>query len=165
VSSFADRVRKLHAMMGSTNPNESKAALEMLHKLLKQKGKSWNDLPEFLSDPDGGLFSTPRYDDDSDLPPENETPELTAIIQRLLERYLYLTEKSHYLAMALWIIHTHIFGRFQFSPRLVLESPVRGCGKTTALSILELLCESKEARPYNSRFLISYHRSGPHRAA
>src|SRR5262249_41163243 len=55
-------------------------------------------------------------------------------------RYLYLTEDAHYLAIAIWIIHTHVFGRFQFSPRLVLEGPVRGCGKTTALSILELLC-------------------------
>jgi Protein of unknown function (DUF3631) len=37
------------------------------------------------------------------------------------------------------IVHTHVFDRFLITPRLALISPVRGCGKTTLLAILELL--------------------------
>jgi hypothetical protein len=39
----------------------------------------------------------------------------------------------------LWILHTHIFDRYDVTPRLALLSPVRGCGKTTLLMLLELL--------------------------
>ena len=41
--------------------------------------------------------------------------------------------------MALWILHTHVFVRFPITPRLALLSPVRGCGKTTLLVLLDLL--------------------------
>jgi hypothetical protein len=43
------------------------------------------------------------------------------------------------LAVALWILHTYIYERYRETPRLALLSPVNGCGKTTLLSLLELL--------------------------
>jgi hypothetical protein len=43
------------------------------------------------------------------------------------------------LAIALWVLHTWVFDRFTITPRLALISPVRGCGKTVALSLIELL--------------------------
>jgi hypothetical protein len=33
----------------------------------------------------------------------------------------------------------HVFDRFSTTPRLALSSPVRGCGKTTVLTLIELL--------------------------
>ncbi len=48
------------------------------------------------------------------------------------------------IAVALWVLHTHIFDRFMISPRLAFTSPVRGCGKTTALAVLEKLVAHPE---------------------
>jgi hypothetical protein len=41
--------------------------------------------------------------------------------------------------MTLWIAHTFKYHEFSVTPRLALISPVRGCGKTTALSIIKAL--------------------------
>src|SRR5262249_20896132 len=43
------------------------------------------------------------------------------------------------VAIALWVMHTFVFDKFMVTPRLLLESPVRGCGKTTVLVLLEAL--------------------------
>jgi hypothetical protein len=70
----------------------------------------------------------------------------------VLELALTLTEEhvgmsaSEHLATALWILHTSIFNHFDHTPRLALLSPVRGCGKTTVLTLADLLC----ARPFRS---------------
>jgi hypothetical protein len=41
-------------------------------------------------------------------------------------------------AMAVWAMHTHCFECFRHSPRLTFTSPVKGCGKTTALDTLAI---------------------------
>lgn len=43
-------------------------------------------------------------------------------------------------AMALWMLFAHSFEAWGYSPRLVFTSPGAGCGKTTALEMLKLLC-------------------------
>jgi hypothetical protein len=56
----------------------------------------------------------------------------------VLEKYVELS--SHQAtAVTLWIIHTHTYDLFVVSPRLALISPVRGCGKTTLLDLVEQL--------------------------
>jgi putative DNA primase/helicase len=42
-------------------------------------------------------------------------------------------------ALALWIVHTYAVGAASISPRLCLTSPEKGCGKTTALDVLNAL--------------------------
>lgn len=39
-------------------------------------------------------------------------------------------------AMALWVLHTHVFEAAEFAPRLSFISPLPECGKTTALSLI-----------------------------
>jgi hypothetical protein len=39
-------------------------------------------------------------------------------------------------AAALWVVHTHAFDLFSISPRLKVQSPEPGCGKTTLLDVL-----------------------------
>lgn len=39
-------------------------------------------------------------------------------------------------AVALWIAHTWVHGRFQHTPRLSITSPVKRCGKSTLLDVL-----------------------------
>jgi hypothetical protein len=42
------------------------------------------------------------------------------------------------------VLHTHLSDRFTISPRLAFTSPVRGCGKTTALAVIEQLAYRPE---------------------
>jgi hypothetical protein len=60
------------------------------------------------------------------------------------------------MAIALWVLHTHVFGRFKITPRLALLSPVRGCGKTTVLILLEALTANPD-RSGNISAAAIYH--------
>lgn len=42
-------------------------------------------------------------------------------------------------ALALWVMHTHAHAAAQISPILAITSPVKRCGKTTLLTLLEAL--------------------------
>ena len=49
-------------------------------------------------------------------------------------------------AIALWILHSHLYDAFAVTPRLALTSPTKGCGKTTVLRLLNLLaCRPQRA--------------------
>jgi hypothetical protein len=61
------------------------------------------------------------------------------LMHHLLARYVNLPPHQ-FDAVSLWIVHTFIYQRFTVTPRLTLTSPVRGCGKTTLLDIIEALC-------------------------
>jgi hypothetical protein len=50
----------------------------------------------------------------------------------------HVDAKPHYLVgMALWALHTHIYRQYTKTPRLSILSPVRNCGKSTVLDILD----------------------------
>ena len=61
----------------------------------------------------------------------------------MLHKFDKLKSPAEYVAVALWVLHTHVCDRYLITPRLAIISPVRGCGKTTLLATLELLA----ARP------------------
>ena len=61
------------------------------------------------------------------------------LIVRLIEKYVAVSDDER-IAIALWVLHTWIFDQFPITPRLALLSPVRGCGKTLLLILIELLC-------------------------
>src|SRR5262245_19838510 len=46
-------------------------------------------------------------------------------------------EEHEYVVLALWSMHAHVYRQFMHTPRLILRSAVRDCGKTTALSVVE----------------------------
>jgi hypothetical protein len=60
------------------------------------------------------------------------------LVLRLLETHVEVTPAER-MAIALWALHTHVVDRFSFTPRLALLSPVKRCGKTTVLALLETL--------------------------
>ena len=64
----------------------------------------------------------------------NNHPAPLDHISNILQRYLHLTG-AQFVALTLWIAHTFKYREFSITPRLALVSPVRGCGKTTVLSI------------------------------
>jgi hypothetical protein len=60
-----------------------------------------------------------------------------------IRRFCILPEPA-YLPMALWTAATHIPDAFGAFPYVALLSPVKGCGKTRVLEILELLCANPQ---------------------
>lgn len=63
----------------------------------------------------------------------------------------YVDVKKHEaVASTLWSLHTHVFSNFMVSPRLALTSPKPGCGKTTFLDVLALLCQRGKRIDYTT---------------
>lgn len=128
------RIRQLFRLMGSTNPNEAANAHNKLLKLLAERGLSWNDITACVAAADAE-DKVPKNTQTASSGPEVNVLDL---VLRLLELHVALTPEQR-MAVALWILHTHVFDRFAITPRLALLSPVRGCGKTTLLALLDLL--------------------------
>lgn len=57
-----------------------------------------------------------------------------------LARFICTVDDSDLDLLALWAAHTHLCVETYTSPRLILDSPVPGSGKTTVLEHLERLC-------------------------
>ena len=70
--------------------------------------------------------------------PDEPEVNVLDLVAHLIERHVAIPAEER-IATALWGLHAYIFNRFSVTPRLTLLSPVRGCGKTTLLVLLELL--------------------------
>src|SRR5262249_984918 len=152
------RIAQLHALMGSSNPHERNSAWDKLDELLRKHKKTWNDIPELLQ-------ATAEAPAEENVSATNGTKGGDICCLELANFILhgYVTLKEHeYLAVALWVLHTHVYQRFMVSPRLALLSPVRGCGKTTALHVLEALV-SKAHRTDSISPAAIYHLINLHR--
>jgi hypothetical protein len=121
------------AGLGSQDPDERRNVHQWIADLLARKRKNWNDLTDLLSNP----VSPSWADDDNNntSPPGSDIPNIPDLIHRLVEWYVWL-QPHEAVAVALWVMHCHVFAQFRVTPRLVLTSPVRGCGKTVLLSLL-----------------------------
>ncbi|MBV9180435.1 MAG: DUF3631 domain-containing protein, partial [Acidobacteria bacterium] len=64
--------------------------------------------------------------------------ELIRDITNAIRRYVRLADAAA-VAVALWILHAHIFEAFLISPRLAILSPMMRCGKTTLLRVVTAL--------------------------
>jgi hypothetical protein len=129
------KLKKLHALLGSDNSAEREAARAKLVELLAKHKKSWNDVPGLLS-----AAEIPQQEDDE---PSGDTiasdrPAPLDLIRHILQRHLHLTE-NQFTALTLWIAHTFLYFGFSVTPRLAIVSPVRGCGKSTVLSLVKAL--------------------------
>jgi hypothetical protein len=134
-----NRLLKLFRMLGSDNFGERENTRAIIDEILRKHRMSWNDLVELVQA--GPAETGHTVDDDDVAPPANVGAGVTALdmIHCLLEEYNELENPHDYVAVALWGLHCHVYKQFTITPRLALVSPVRGCGKTTLLALLELL--------------------------
>jgi len=65
-------------------------------------------------------------------------PKLFADLVAYCRQYVRVGE-SEYVVIAAWVLHGHAFAAFTRTPYLLVSSPVRECGKTLLLEILELI--------------------------
>jgi Protein of unknown function (DUF3631) len=129
---FLAKVLALHALVGSDNAGEREAAHSKLVDLLSQHKANWNDLPALIAEAKAAELGAAKdpYDD----PPAgagatgvsgtgvNVADCLRAVIGD------YVSAQPHELtAIALWVLHCHVYRRFMVTPRLALTSPVKGC--------------------------------------
>jgi hypothetical protein len=165
------RLVQLHAMLGSPNAGEAENARQKILELLSRYRKNWNDLTSLLKGDAAANANTwtPAWGDsrsseqrasdaaDAGLPEAalKEPPNVLELVHFLLREYIDMKPHEH-VATALWVLHTHVCERFTISPRLAFTSPVRGCGKTTALAVLEQLAFRPE-RMDNATPAVIYH--------
>jgi len=69
-----------------------------------------------------------------------ETGEVLAHVRRWFARFVCTIDESDLDLLTLWAAHTHLCVETYTSPRLILDSPVPGSGKTTVLEHFERLC-------------------------
>jgi len=138
------RIAQLHALMGSSNPHERNSAWDKLDELLRKHKKTWNDIPELLQ-----ATAEAPVEENASAPSGTTGGDICCL--QLADFILreYVTLKEHeYLAVALWVLHTHVYQQFMVSPRLALLSPVRGCGNDRS-------CQSVELGRISGRYLAS----------
>jgi hypothetical protein len=131
------RIRKLHALLSSDKEHEREAARVKLAALLAEWNLAWIDLPDIFAAASVHASSAPPS------PPQagpTDKPEINVLdlVLRLIEYHIAVTPAER-MAVALWILHCWVFDRFTITPRLIPISPVRGCGKTTLVALIELL--------------------------
>jgi hypothetical protein len=134
-ATLRDRLTKLFAMIATGNEQERRAARLAIRKLLAKHGKEWNVVIELVKS--ASLAGWPGDEPFAGSAPVADI-NLIDLLYVLLEQYVNL-EPCQYVAVALWILHTHLFDRFNMTPRLGIVSLAHGCGKSTLLDILSRL--------------------------
>lgn len=89
-------------------------------------------------------------------PTPSEPIEGAALLDELtaaFRRHLILPPNSSE-ALALWVMFTHAFRVWVYSPRIAITSPEWGCGKTTVLEILMALCPGGKIIPNASEAYV-----------
>jgi hypothetical protein len=84
-------------------------------------------------------FETTEFlDDPEPWPEEVDGPDLLDELVQVFARHLALVDGAAE-AFALWTLHAHALEASFVSPLLALNSPVKRCGKTTAMNLLASL--------------------------
>ena len=128
------KLRKLMARLGDKNEFERENARGKIDEILLKRRLSWNDLMLFVLTPSASSASppppsfTPDPADDADAVAANPANLILDILQSYLDLQPY-----EFVAITLWILHTHVFRKFTHSPRLLAVSPVMECGKSTPI--------------------------------
>lgn len=114
-------------------------------------GKMWKDIetqvwPRGAPSDDGAevtaqILSEMGIEDPDPYPHPVNGRELAQAIETELRQFVTTTDE-HRTMMTLWVIHTHCLDHewLSVSPRLMLTSPTRGCGKSTTADVLLEMC-------------------------
>jgi hypothetical protein len=129
-----EKLKKLFAMLGQDNDGEFDNARQKVSDLLAGGKRTWKAFVDSLFSASSHSWSD-WHDDAASRADINPLD----LVHHLLQRYVDMTPHQ-FVAVSLWIVHTFVYQRFTVTPRLTLTSPVRGCGKTTLLDLIEALC-------------------------
>jgi hypothetical protein len=160
-------------MLGSSNPDERESARNKIIELLAAHSLNWNDLAPIIpageaiiaAEEAARIASTASSTTSQSASQASSGKRTTQkgtkqinvldLVLRLIEDHVALTPEQR-MAVALWTLHTYVFQQFTFTPRLAMLSPVRRCGKTTLLVLLEMLTANAD-RSDNVTAAAIYH--------
>jgi hypothetical protein len=74
--------------------------------------------------------------------PEGEGAELLREVLAALQRFVVLPSEHAAIAVTLWIVATHAQDAWEHATRLVVKSPLKRCGKSRLLDMIEHLAHS-----------------------
>src|SRR5580698_3045215 len=74
--------------------------------------------------------------------PASDGPAILAQLHDVITRYVILPSADAAVAVALWIAATHAQPAWAHAPRLVIRGPVKRCGKSRLLDIVEGTCHA-----------------------
>lgn len=75
-------------------------------------------------------------------PPAPQAPEPLTAVEKWLSKYIKTAHQDDLHTLTLWVVHTHLLTELSTTPRLLLDSPVPGSGKSTVLDHFLRLCHS-----------------------
>jgi hypothetical protein len=130
-------LREQHLLLGDEEPEKREAARTAIKWILQRYRLSWNDLLSAIS-------NVSKFDPNPSvvrLLPVPEAPDPLELLTGFLPGFIDVTD-DEVLVIALWTLHTFFFAQFEVTPRLVLTSPIPGCGKSTVMKSLELLAST-----------------------
>ncbi len=137
------RARGMHELVGRASTlNERRQARNGLIRLLAEESLHWTkDLPGMLAAEWRDKNPANRSSGAATSQASTDAPTINALslLLALIEDHIAITPEQR-IAAALWVLHTYSYDRYSITPRLAVLSPVRGCGKTTLIVLLEQLC-------------------------
>jgi len=111
------RIRQFYRLLTSSNKNEAAIARRKLEKLLAKHGLEWADIPSVLDElekhPKTRTNRTASSPPSDSPPPDPNAPQVNVLdlVARLIELH-FAMEPHERIAVALWDLHTYVFGRF-----------------------------------------------------
>jgi hypothetical protein len=125
--------------------NEGTIAFDKLRAVLAKHGLDLSDIPAIQQRhaQNEAAKPTKKTASTSSTATASDQPNVFELIAHVCRGYSDI-QAHDYVAAALWILHTHVYDRFQITPRLAVLSPVRGSGKTKMLMLIEKLASNPE---------------------
>lgn len=132
-----ERLWKLFGQLSSDKPAIRTTARDKLDALLAKQKLGWTEFTAILIAYSAGYNADAPTGAPSPQGLATDEPEVSALdlILYLLDDYLVATPAQR-MVIALWALTTHIYDRFEHSPRLGLISPTSSFGKTTLFKLL-----------------------------
>jgi hypothetical protein len=121
---------------GQAVAGKSRLPPDLLHQLESSVIKSAPSKPS--KSPRKQEGSEPPFEEIEPCHEPVSGPELLDAIRSELERFVKMPLHAA-VAVALWIVRSWAFDSFTINPRLAIVSPVKGCGKTRLLEVLQQL--------------------------
>jgi Protein of unknown function (DUF3631) len=123
--------------------NEGANAVNVLIRLLAKYGLNLGDIPDIQRQHSQSEAAKAAKIASTATAAETDQSNVLELTRHVLQGYADM-QSHEYVAVVLWYLYTHVFDRFQISPRLALLSPVRSCGKSKALKLAERLTANPE---------------------
>jgi hypothetical protein len=121
-----------HEQVGDDDQTVSATARNDIKTILQRHQLNWNDLTNLL-----------RHSMEE---VEAWQPNLLDEICDTFKEFVWFEHNSFLVTTALWGLHSQVYDRFDYTPRLAVLSVVWGSGKTTILKLLNQICRRARLR-------------------